>query len=336
MAEEDPLATLVRHLRKTFSLESAVVLVRSDGAKAFNGWRVEASSGSPAPARPEDADAVENLGHGMVLALSGRTLAAEDLRVLHAFGAQLGAAVERRRLTSEAARASALAEANDLRTALLQAVSHDLRTPLASIKASVTSLRQGDVAWSEEENAEFLATIEEETDRLTRLVTNLLDMSRLQAGALRPTTCSVGLEEVVPKALASLGPRARGVTANLPETLPPARTDPALLERVVANLVENALRWSPEGRPVRVEAGCVTGRLHLRVVDQGRGMPQAERERAFEPFQRLGDDGGATTGVGLGLAVARGLVTSMDGELFVEDTPGGGTTMVVSLPCAST
>nr|MDQ6928441.1 DUF4118 domain-containing protein [Actinomycetota bacterium] len=160
MAEDDPLATLVRHLRTTFALDAAAVLVRNYSGDE---WRVEAESGSPVPASPDDADAMENLGHGMVLVLAGRTLATEDLQVLHAFAAQLGAAVERRRLSTQAARATALAEANDLRTALLQAVSHDLRTPLASIKASVTSLRQGDVAWSTEETAEFHATIEEET-----------------------------------------------------------------------------------------------------------------------------------------------------------------------------
>jgi two-component system sensor histidine kinase KdpD len=334
MGEDDPLSTLVEHLRTTFSLHGVSVLARGGGDDDGGGnpWTIEAAAGSHVPERPESADTVERLGHGTVLALRGRTLASEDLLVLHAFAAQLGAAIERQRLRNEAGRATALAEANDLRTALLQAVSHDLRTPLASIKASVSSLRQGDLEWSKEETELFLATIEEETDRLTRLVTNLLDMSRLQAGAMKPVTRAVGLEEIVPEALAGLGPRARLVQTDLPETLPQVVTDPALLERVVANLVDNALRSSPNGDPVRVEAGAVAGHLDLRVVDRGGGIPTAERERVFQPFQRLGDDGGANTGVGLGLAVARGLVEAVSGELSIEDTPGGGTTMVVSLP----
>ncbi len=216
-----------------------------------------------------------------------------------------------------------------MRTALLQAVSHDLRTPLASIKASVSSLRQPDITWSAADTQEFLATIEDETDRLTALVVNLLDMSRLQAGVLQPTLRAVNLEDVVPAALASLGPRAQGIEIDSFDAVPPVRTDAALLERVIANLVENALRWSPPGCGVRVRAGAVDGRVEIRISDNGPGIPPAARTRIFEPFQRLGDQGG--TGVGLGLAVARGLLHAMHGELSIEDTPGGGTTAVVDL-----
>jgi two-component system sensor histidine kinase KdpD len=240
----------------------------------------------------------------------------------------MGLAIETHRLQGEAARAHTLAEANDLRTALLQAVSHDLRTPLASIKASITSLRQKDIEWTDSEVMEFHETIEGETDRLNRLVDNLLDMSRLQAGALHVTVRATGLDEIVPAALTSLGERARRVVMDVDEDLARVMADPVLLERVVANLVENALTWSEPDQPVRVEAGAIGDQVDLRVVDRGPGIPVVEREQVFRPFQRLVDHG---SGVGLGLAVARGFVEAMSGELVVEDTPGGGTTMVVSL-----
>jgi two-component system sensor histidine kinase KdpD len=323
LAEEDVLPRLVEQLRATFGVRCAAVL-RREGS----GWVVEAASGTDVPSSPADAEVIEELAGGRVFLLAGGDLRAENQRVLNALVAQLGLAIETRRLQGEAARARTLAEANDLRAALLQAVSHDLRTPLASIKASITSLRQKDIVWTESEEREFQETIEEETDRLDRLVDNLLDMSRLQAGALHVTPRPTGLDEVVPAALAGLGERARPVVMNVEEGMARAMADAALLERVVANLVENALNWSDPDQPVRVEAGAIADQVDLRVVDRGPGIPMGEREQVFRPFQRLADHG---SGVGLGLAVARGFVEAMGGELVVEDTPGGGTTMVVTL-----
>ncbi|MGH8992433.1 MAG: ATP-binding protein [Acidimicrobiia bacterium] len=331
VSEEDPLAAVVGHLQTTFGLDAAAVL-RADG----DNWHVEAGVGEVLPARPEDATVVERIAPEVVLALVGAQIPAEDRFVLRAFAGQLAVMLERRRLRSEAGRARALAEANELRSALLQAVSHDLRTPLATIKASVSSLRQDDIDWPETDRAEFLETIDDETDRLTKLVGNLLDMSRLQAGVLQPALRPVGLEEVVPAALSSMGPRAATVGADLAETLPPVQADPALLERAVANVVENAVRWSPPGRPVRIEAGAFGDRVDLRIVDQGPGIPRPDRERVFQPFQRLGDSGrGGGAGVGLGLAVARGFVRAMNGDVEIEDTAGGGTTVVISLGIAA-
>ena len=222
---------------------------------------------------------------------------------------------------------------NELRSALLAAVSHDLRTPLASIKASVTSLLAEDVEWSPEAVREFCVAIDEETDRLASLVANLLDMSRLTAGALSVHHTRVGVEEIVPAALASLGDRARHgrVAASIPETLPRIDTDPALLERAVANLIDNAIAWSPPEQAVRVEAGAVASEIHLRVIDRGPGIPVADRERVFQPFQRVGDRSNGA-GVGLGLAVAQGFIRAVGSDLYIEDTPGGGTTMVVTMP----
>jgi two-component system sensor histidine kinase KdpD len=326
--QDDPLADLVVFVRSSFGLDGASVLAREDEQ-----WHAEAAAGSRPPTTPDEADLTLPLGEHVVLALVGGRLTGADRQVLNAFAAQLTAARERARLSAAAAQATELTQANELRTALLQAVSHDLRTPLASIKASASSLRQTDVEWSEADRAEFLETIEDETDRLTALVSNLLDMSRLQAGVLQPTLRSVHLEEIVPAAIASLGERAYGVVYDVPETLTPVRADAALLERVVANLVENAMRFSPGNQPARVTAGRVHDRVDLRVIDHGPGIAPGSREEVFQPFQRLGDRGGS--GVGLGLAVARGFVRAMEGELLIEDTPDGGTTAIVSLGIAS-
>jgi two-component system sensor histidine kinase KdpD len=275
------------------------------------------------------------LGGGAVLVLAGSELAADDRRLLGAFVAQLRLAQEQGRLQAEAAEAQSLAEANELRTALLAAVSHDLRTPLASIKASATSMLSDEVTWSDNAVKGFCETISTEADRLNTLVGNLLDMSRLQTGALRLSVKPVGLEEVTFAALASLSRDATKVGVDVPETLPRVAADPALLERAIANLVDNALNWSPEDRPVRVEAGQCGDRVDLRVVDRGPGIPAEEREAVFQPFQRKGDGANATrAGVGLGLAVAKGFVEAMGGELTLEDTPRGGLTSVVSLKLA--
>jgi two-component system sensor histidine kinase KdpD len=257
------------------------------------------------------------------------------LQLLSAFAAQLGLAVRGRALAQEAAVAAARADADALRTAILAAVSHDLRTPLASIKASVSSLRDDEVVWSPEETALFLGTIEDETDRLTGLVANLLDMSRLQVGALKLVRDVVGFDEVVPKALASLPDGGRGLVVEVPETLPRIDVDPGLLERAIANIVSNASGLAPPDCPVRISGSTAGGRVELRVIDRGPGVERQDRERMFRPFQRLGD-GTSRDGIGLGLAVAKGFVEAMDGELSVEDTPGGGLTMVLAFPAAST
>jgi two-component system sensor histidine kinase KdpD len=326
VVDADPLPVLMSHLRRSFGLSGAALLRAVNG-----GWRVEAADGESAPS-PESADSTLTVGPDLTLVLSGGNLAAEDRRVLNAFAANLAAALDRRRLHEQAAEATALADANELRSALLQAVSHDLRTPLAGIKASINSLRQPDVSWTPEETAEFLTTVEDETDRLTNLVDNLLDMSRIHAQAVAPTLRPTTLDEVVPAALTSLGPRAHDVVVDVPETVPPVDADPALLERVVANLVDNAITHGDSTCPVHVEAGVVAGRVLLRVVDRGKGIPVRDRERIFHPFQRLGDTAPRRgAGVGLGLAVARGFTRAMGGELTIEDTPGGGTTMVVEL-----
>ncbi|MFF7498252.1 ATP-binding protein [Streptomyces lavendulae] len=248
----------------------------------------------------------------------------------------VGAAVERARLAEAAAEVEPIKAADRLRTALLRAVSHDLRTPLAGALAAIGSLRAPDVDFSEEDRAELLESAEMSLNRLNRLVENLLDLSRLQAGALSLELRATTPEEVLPAALESLDlPSADTPRIDLQnlETVPALQADPPLLERVLANLVGNAVRHAPGDRPVLVTASALAGRVEVRIADRGPGIAADDRERAFEPFQRLGDRDN-TTGLGLGLTLARGLTEAMNGTLTPEDTPGGGLTMVLSLPVA--
>jgi two-component system sensor histidine kinase KdpD len=329
LSEHDPVPALMAGLRTAFGCSSVAVL-RREG----NEWRVESSAGEPVPHSPDEAQVSVPLDPDTWLAVCGDSLGADDLQMLRTFTGQLALAVERRRLRAEAAAAEGLAEANALRTALLAAVSHDLRTPLASIKASVTSLMQPDVKLAPPEKDELLHAIDEDADRLNNLVGNLLDMSRLQTGAVELVWRDVGLDEVVPAALHSLGATAsRQLLVDVPETLPRVRVDAALLERAIANVVANALQASPPDRAVRVFAGAIHGRVELSIADEGPGIPRDKREAVFRPFQRLGDQPNGT-GVGLGLAVSRGFVEVMGGELTIDDTPGRGTTVQISLPVA--
>ncbi|MEU9647386.1 sensor histidine kinase KdpD [Streptomyces sp. NPDC048110] len=323
---ETSLETLLERVRETFGMESAALLER-EGDMAP--WTCAGRAGSGPPVdRPEDADVDMPVGDHMALALTGRVLPAEDRRVLAAFAAQAAVVLDRRRLREQADRARALAEGNRIRTALLAAVSHDLRTPLAGIKASVTSLRSDDVAWSEEDRAELLEGIEEGADRLDHLVGNLLDMSRLQTGTVTPLIREIDVDEVAPMALG--GVPEGSAELDIPETLPMVAVDAGLLERAMANLVENAVKYSPDDRTVLVAASALADRVEVRVVDRGPGVPDDAKDRIFEPFQRYGD-APRGAGVGLGLAVARGFAESMGGTLNAEDTPGGGLTMVLTL-----
>jgi two-component system sensor histidine kinase KdpD len=236
------------------------------------------------------------------------------------------------RLAAEAARVGELAEIDRLRSALLGAVGHDLRTPLASIKVAVTSLRQPDVAFGPADRAELLATIEESTDRLATVVDNLLAVSRLQAGVLSVDPQPTAVDAVAAQAVLTADTRGRTVDLAVPDDLPLAVADPGLLERVLANLVANAAAAGPPDRPVTVHGSASGDRVHLAVIDHGPGIPAGAREAAFQPFQRLNDHTGG--GLGLGLAIARGFTEAQGGTLTPSDTPGGGLTMTVSLPAA--
>jgi two-component system sensor histidine kinase KdpD len=251
--------------------------------------------------------------------------------LLAGYAAQAASALDRERLRTQAAQAEALAEGNRMRTALLAAVSHDLRTPLASIKASVSSLRQTDVEWSEADQADLLATIEQNADRLDALIGNLLDMSRLHTGSLQPFLRPTAIDEVAPVAVGGLDDSLR-LELTVPDGFPLVLADPGLLERVLANLFSNALRHSQGARPPELQAQLLDDTVLLEVVDHGPGVPDEQKERIFEPFTRVGD---RYPGVGLGLAVAKGFAEAMGGRIVAIDTPGGGLTVRVTLPMAS-
>ena len=319
---DDSPARVLELLRATTGADVALM------ERVGDGWTSVAASGgceSDLQLRVAVGDTIELVAHGSV--------GPEDRRVLEAGAGLAAASLERSRLRTQAAQAESLAAGNRMRTALLAAVSHDLRTPLASIKASITSLLQSDVTWSEVDRTAFLETIAESSDRLESLIANLLDMSRLQSGALEPFLTPVSVDEVAPLALRGLPPTAR-VHIDVPEDLPLVRTDGGLLERALANLVDNAVRWSPPDRPPVLTAREHAGRVEIGVVDHGPGVPARDRDRIFAPFQRLGDQD-SSTGVGLGLAVARGFVEAVGGSLDASETPGGGLTMTVSLPATT-
>jgi len=286
---------------------------------------------------------------GLELRGYGPEIFAEDRRLLGVLAAMASRAWQGQQLAQQAAQAQQLAETDRVRSALLTAVSHDLRTPLAGIKAAVSSLRQEDISWTPEEASELLLTIEDSTDRLGDLISNLLAMTRVQAGAVSVQISPVALDEVVARAL--IGTEAK-VTIDVPEDLPWVQADAGLLERVVANLVDNARRFSPNDAPVRVHAalsdavgepdhvpggavsnGTTISCVRLQVIDHGPGIPPSQWGKMFVPFQRLGDHD-ATASLGLGLAIAQGFTEAMHAELTPSANTRGGLTMTITLPVA--
>jgi two-component system sensor histidine kinase KdpD len=326
------LPALLEQMREIFRAGSVSLLESMPDGRVV----LVASAGPDAPTTIDQADTTARGDDDVVLALRGPVLAASEQRVLAAFAFQATAALRTQRLADEVQASRPLREADRTRTALLQAVSHDLRTPLASAKAAVSSLRGGHdtIDWSPEDRAELLATADESLDRLARLVDNLLDMSRLQAGAVAVSARTVHVEDVLARTLDSLGPAGDDVQLSIPLDLPPITADAGLLERVLGNLLENAVRVSPPTRPPAVTASAHDERVEVRVIDRGPGLSRQAHEQIFQPFQRLGDTSN-TVGVGLGLALARGFAEAMGGHLRPEETPGGGLTMVVALPVAT-
>ena len=333
------LETLLERVRETYS-QRAVSLLR-------DGHGVIACVGNDPCIDVDTADTAIEVGDDEFwMLMSGKKLAARDRRVLGAVAKQAAGLVKQRELTEEAGKAEAISQADELRRSLLSAVSHDLRTPLAGAKAAVSSLRSDDIGFSPEDTAELLATVEESIDQLTALVGNLLDSSRLAAGVVRPELRRTYLEETVQRALLGISKGATGFGSGESESTrgktpvgldrvkvevgdAVAMADSGLLERVLANLIDNALRYAPDS-VVRVNAGQVGDRVLIAVIDEGPGIPRGTEEQLFEPFQRGGDRDNSS-GVGLGLSVAKGFVEAMDGTIIATDTPGGGLTIEIDL-----
>ena len=255
----------------------------------------------------------------------------EERRVLAGIAVQTALAMERARLDGEVHRTRLEAEANMARAALFSSVTHDLRTPLASIKAGVSSLLQPDVVYDEAEQRDLLQTVLEETDRLNRLVGNLLDLSRVRAGALTPSKTKVPLEEVIEAVLARMRPqlKERSVRTVIRPDLPEIPIDPVQIDQVMTNILENAVHFSPPDSEILVSVAPWRSVLQVRVADQGPGIPPEERERVFEAFY---SGEGPGSGTGLGLAIARAIVESHGGSIRVEGSPSGGAAVVFELP----
>ncbi|TAM70027.1 MAG: sensor histidine kinase KdpD [Microbacteriaceae bacterium] len=318
---EGSVQALVSRTREAFGL---------NGVRLIAGDDVLFSSGEPA-----DAEHTSSLmvGDKARLELSGRDLAAADRRLLAVIVSQLDAALEHQNLSEAAREMEPLAEADRVRSALLAAVGHDLRRPLAAATAAVTSLASQDVDWSDADRQELLDTAEVSLANLADLVTNLLDVSRVQAGVLAVSLGPVAIDDVLPAVLDELALPPGALELDVSADLRPALADAGLLQRVLVNLLNNALRFSPAETHPLISASEFAGTIQLRVVDSGPGVPDERRDQIFIPFQRLGDTDN-DSGIGLGLALSKGFVEGMGGTLTTEDTPGGGLTMVVTLPVA--
>ena len=352
---EDTVQGLLDQALDVFQVRGAALFSLpgdDDGAAgtAAPGWRLVAGAGEIPAAVPGQGggpgtaglqgDNMERIDATTCLVLSGRVLPASDRRLLGAFGVHLVAQLERQQLLASRNEVLRLAESNSMRTSILRAVSHDLRTPLAGIKLAVGGLRQEGVRYTREEQQELLATIEDCSDRLDGLVGNLLDMSRITSDSVRPLLRPVRWYEIVPGGLHGIPPGR--VRVELPANMPEVEADPGMLERVIANIVENAVKYAPESDIVLAGSAGALGTAgaggppagELRVIDHGKGIPADRVVEMFRPFQRL-DDARQASGVGLGLAVAKGFTEAMGGRLTAEATPGGGLTMVISLPLSA-
>ncbi|KQM57710.1 ATP-binding protein [Agreia sp. Leaf210] len=329
---QDALQALVDRTREAFRLNE-VRLKALDGSilasSSLSEFEAEAGAGTETVSRAASTIAV---GDRATLELCGPDLAASERRLLGVIAAQMDQALEHRDLAATASEVGPLAVADRMRSALLAAVGHDLRRPLTAATAAVSGLRSTEVELSSHDRTELLDTAQESLDSLADLVTDLLDVSRVEAGVLAVSMHAIDVEDVIVPALdeLELGPDRVELALDGDER-PPVLADEVLLQRVLVNLLSNAVRFSPEGAKVRLSASAFRGRVELRVVDSGPGVPGERRDEIFVPFQRLGDTDNST-GLGLGLALSKGFVEGMGGTIEAEDTPGGGLTMVVSLP----
>jgi two-component system, OmpR family, sensor histidine kinase KdpD len=342
------LQLIVATIHQAFRPRWAAALVPGDEGLTVAATAGEALSAeelaslSPTPGRPESLRSVDTGEVAIrialtardrpvgLVALAGAPLDSHDWELLRTYANQAALALERSQLREQAMRTELLEEVDRLRDSLMGAVSHDLRTPLASVKTAVTTLRRPDGDLSAADRSELLELIETQSDTLDRLVANLLDMTRIQSGALELHREISTVAEVVAGALRTSAVPSSGVEVTLATDLPPVDVDQVLTERVLANLLENAVRHSPEDRAVEVLATASGGTVELAVVDHGPGVPVAERERVFQMFNRVSGGGRA----GLGLAIAKAFVEAHGQTIRVEESPGGGARFVFTMPAA--
>lgn len=337
---DDTVGAFLEKVRETFRVRSAGLFTRG-AAAGQEEWELKAYAGDAPPLPPgtpdSSAETTELADPLTAVVVSGRTLTAGERRLLSAHGAHLLLLQQRQALRRSLEQTTKLAEGNKIRTAILRAVSHDLRTPLAGIKLAVTALQRQHARLPEEVRAEMLQTIDSYSDRLDALIGNLLDMSRISSDAIAPHTAPVTWRDAIEDSLRGIS--AGRLRVELAPNMPAVDADLGMLERVIANIVENALKYAPDSDVVILGpssasvAGTVNGRPcgELRIVDHGQGVPAADVIAMFQPFQRL-DDAPEGLGIGLGLAVAKGFTEAMGGTLTAEPTPGGGLTMIIRLP----
>jgi len=326
LQEDDPLPIIVREIERNF-LITGLSLIRQNGDIT----EIVISSGSAPPKTATEATFAFPVSESQTILITCHEINPQDKEMLETFINQIKVILVNKELSFKAQESVALSKANEIRTALLAAVSHDLRTPLASIKAASTGYLSNEGSLGDGEKQLLIRTIDEETNRLNTLVDNLLDMSRIYTGSMQLHFIRVGIYEVISSAIVSLGIKDNQIATYVPESLPEINTDPFLLERAVANMLSNAINVSPEGEHIKIVAEVISDKwLEIRIIDRGPGIAVEHRGQIFLPFQRLGDDTSGK-GVGLGLAVAKGFIDLLDGKIEIEDTPGGGVSMVIKL-----
>ena len=277
------------------------------------------------------------VGALLLVSPTGKFDPADD-RLVSASAAQIGVAIESARLREEATEAEILRRTDQLRAALLNAVSHDLRTPLATIMASAGSLRQKDVVWTEEDRLGFAEAIEEEADHLNHLVGNLLDLSRIEGGSLRPEKSWQDVDVLVGDVMDRLRPvtRRHRVHVDVPDGLPPVLLDPVEVSEVIYNLVENATKYAPADTDIDVTVRKDGSTLETSIADRGPGIPAAALPYLFDPFYRVMDGRPRPQGLGLGLAIVKGLIEAHGGRVVAENRAGGGARFTFTLPLGQT
>lgn len=328
----EPIAAVLR--RFADAVVDLLGLARCEIAADLIEDKVEVERASSGAAAEVFAMATEEreVGRIAVVPTEGRELTDDERDVIRTFAGQMALALERMRLAAQAHRAQVEAEESRLRAALFSSVTHDLRTPLASITAAATSLEDTETTFSADDRRDLLETIRQEAERLNRLVGNLMDLARIRAGALTPAKSSAAVDEVIEGVLARLQPllAGRDVRLKLRDNLPEIPMDVLQIDQVLTNLIENALKFSPAGSEIGISAAPWQGAVEVRISDRGSGIPVEDRERVFEPFVR--GDGNPKAGTGLGLSIAGAIVAAHGGRMWIEATPGGGTTVVFRLP----
>ncbi len=325
------IADLATALLRGTDIEHELETVARRSVDVLGATTARIELGPPHPAGPGQAPLPLTVGQRQVGTIYLDDQAAPGLsaqrRFLPALASLLAVAVDREELARQAVQAETLRRSDTAKTAVLRAVSHDFRTPLTAIGTAAQGLADRSLELTDDDREALLDTIRVETERLNRLVANLLDLSRLQAGAAAPVRELWTADGLVTQALAAMGERASRVRADLPADLPPVSVDPAHAQRVLVNLLENALRHSPPGEPVVVRGTRTRRETIIRVVDRGPGIPADKLEEIFEPFS--GDSG---SGAGLGLAIARGFAEANGGRVWAESQPGQGASFAFALP----